>query len=253
MLDALDTTDGMVSESIRSQIHDSGEAVGATPKEKLTKSNTRPGSIEWETTLLINTEQAVLLINGRERQVRGEQVIPSIVSLFQYAKQMVQVELAYKAGDPYADYHLVVLQQKITKAKETLKTIKQSLQIRVEEESMLKVGAAKSKAPIPFNFIFKSVFAFKVADLIGHMDKITLLCLASSHTGVITRKESKKTIATVTTLIRGIFHYPTQYKFSNVNREDIKNKTRAALLAEEKYGRLPEEIINRTIVPSWLE
>ena len=200
-----------------------------------------PGGLRNTTRMEIQTRQAQKLVTGRRR---GKDVNP-IIGLMDFGRRMKLLWLSAEADDPYADWHLVQVEDSIQEARELIKEKKVWLDDVLNAMEGIEVEIAQSLHPINISIYFQNPFGYMGAYLVKEYDSLACSVFTARHLGLIDRATSESIIDKTGKAIRRTFTLVTLWKFTGVTREDVKQDNQNAKRALETHGECPAEVISK--------
>lgn len=209
----------------------------------------RPGALQHKnTTILYHTHQVGLLVQGRAPS-NGKHPIRGLLN---FAATLSPIHEAAKSDDPYADYFLLLVENKLEQIRADLKSQRQQLVDRAEKISAdITLAPANSDKPQALSARFKSPYAFGAAYLMQDLDNYIAHCLHLNSHCVIPTPERHKRIHNAIHLFRSLFTSVIHFKAFGITRSDLKRVTATAQQAIEYYQsckpiiELDTEIIGR--------
>ncbi len=227
-----------------------GQDVVVTTADDILK--TAPGVLRGEATLTLNTRQAQRLFLGRPVKVKdGRRVHPGIIGVRRFATIVRQVVVGARADDPYADQCLIQLDREFKSVTRTLAELLAHTEQHLQARPAVNVGIAFSIDPIAVPLRFSNQYAHRAAYLVADYDQLASAVLSAHHRALMPRDECEKLINRGRHLTRRIFSIPLRYRFSGASRRDILQMTARGAAAIEKFGAVPESILNRSQVPDY--
>lgn len=225
--------------------HDQGEAVD-------TLLIGSPGALQGSTNLTLNTRQAQKLFVGRPVKMRdGKKVHPGIIGVRRFATIVRQVAMCARADDPYADQCLIQLDREFQSVSATMRRMNVDTRARLDAHPAIEVTVAVSIEPLVIPLHFQNQYAYRAAYLVADFDMLAAAALSAHHGALMHRWETEDLLKRARKLTRRIFSIPMRYHFSGATREDILKMTARGAKAVEKFGPIPDEILNRTVVPDY--
>jgi integrating conjugative element protein (TIGR03761 family) len=200
-----------------------------------------PGGLRNTTRMEIQTRQAQKLVTGRRR---GKDVNP-IIGLMDFGRRMKLLWLSAQADDPYADWHLLQVEDSIQHARELIKEKKVWLDDVLNAMEGIEIEIAQSLRPINISIYFQNPFGYMGAYLVKEYDSLACSVFTARHLGLIDRAASERIIDTTGKAIRRTFTLVTLWKFTGVTREDVKQENQNGKRALETHGECPADVISK--------
>lgn len=200
-----------------------------------------PGALRSETWLTIQTRQAQRLVQGR----RAEDGTPGIIGLTRYAAMLRPIWNGARTDDPYADWWLVKLHDLLDEAWSEMDVLQEHVNKVLQAQSGVNVQVAQSVEPIKVPLMFSNPFAFRGAYLLAKYDELVRSILTARHVALLDRDTAEKLLHDGGRLVRRVFTGVVGYSFLGINREDIRLMTAKWKQAEDKMGKLPDDVLNK--------
>jgi len=203
------------------------------------------GHLAGEVCLAVHTHQALRLIWGRRRTAEK----PAISGLFAFASAVTTIWQAAERGDPYALWWLIKIEAGIEQCREHLNDQLQEAAFLYPEADILKVDTAESKQPHRTSLAFSNPYAYRAAYMLGEFDRLVRTCYTLIFVGAGEPGDLQAIVARAGHNIRSVFAIPQGFKECPIDWNDIRQNNERAQRAVELMGPLPEEILNREILP----
>ncbi len=205
----------------------------------------KPGPLRNSNSLELNTKEAVALFYGRKKT----EELNVIVGLNVFSSKIKDINNAAHNDDPYADFFLLKID---TALKETEKCLIdwQNDFTALSDESLITINQGGSIKPVTLETSFSSVYANIALSLLKRSDNLMLTIYALKHIGMINRTQSNKEITKINRLMRKAFLSADGYKYFNISRKDVEQKTaryRQAHIAMKFKEDLPYEVLNKNL------
>ena len=219
-------------------------AILEDPKESVVVPKTigeQPGGLRNETRMTIQTREAQKIVVGR----RGGKGVQPIIGLLNFGRRMKLLWLSAQADDPYADWHLLRIEEAMNEARATINEKRQWLDETLNSMEGFDISVASSLEPIQVNILFQNPYGYMGAYLVADYDALCRSVFTAVHIGLIDRKTGNSTINAAGRMIRRTFDIAAQWKFTGVTREDIRVQSPIALKAINLYGECPEPVLKK--------
>lgn len=205
-----------------------------------------PGALRGEVSLTLNTRHALNLFIGRARSDAGARIIPGVN---RFANYLEQVGIGVAADDPYADWTIIRIERLMATCEVTLRDWNQEMGEKLQSAPGVEIGVAQSLEPHVVSLQLTSPYAHWAARLIGGYDALVAVMLTGQYTGLFESSVVDEKLQAARRIVRHPFHVAQAYRFSGVTREDYEQKTARALEAIEKWGEVPDGILDRSEHP----
>jgi integrating conjugative element protein (TIGR03761 family) len=200
-----------------------------------------PGGLRNETRMEIQTRQAQKLITGRKR----DKGVNPIIGLMDFGRRMKLLWLSAEADDPYADWHLLKVEESIKEARAMIKEKRFWLDEVLDAMEGIDIDIAQSLHPINISIYFQNPFGYMGAYLVKEYDSLACSVFTARHLGLIDRATSESIINVTGKAIRRTFTLVTLWKFTGVTREDMQQDNKNAQRAFETYGACPADVVSK--------
>lgn len=216
----------------------------ADPAVDYTTAAAKPGTLRGEASLEIQTRQAQRLVYGRQRTDEKEQII----GLVRFGLNMKRIWSSATRDDPYADWTLLQVEAALTNARETVAQIQTETETRLSSAaSGINIQVAHSLEPVRVPLQFSNAYGYMGAYLIADFDQLVCTMLTARHVGLVSREESAKKLHQAARMVRHAFFLSALWRFSLVNRDDIRANNPKAVKAKEMMsamGELPGKVLS---------
>lgn len=202
----------------------------------------RVGQLRSKIEMTLHTYPAVLAWHGRG----VESGKPQVVGLKQFLSLAGRVHQAAGRDDPYADSWLLMLEEKVDETRQAL----QQLETRVS--SVLKqipegldVSRNVSQQPFVTPVFTGGQMGWQAVMLLMQYDSIVRDVLLAHHIGLLGNKQRGAMIRDQGGhALRSLCYAPVKFPgFSGATRDDFAANNAKARNALEKYGELPQDIL----------
>ena len=204
-----------------------------------------PGLLKTLISLDLNTKQAVSLFYGQEGD--KEEGRPEITGLVKFADKLKQITYAAHVDDPYADYYLIKIEAALIEARKKIKAVHTEV-TQYSDRTLLTINQGSSIKPVKLKTSFSSVYANMSLELLKYSDNIMMEILAIKHIGLIGTTEANAIIGTIKRVMRHVFLSSKNYRYTQVTRKDVRNKTAKYQTAHNlmKFTQeLPQDLLEK--------
>lgn len=204
------------------------------------------GSLRSAVELTLHTHHAARIWMGRP-QTEGK---PSILGLAGFCSKMNQMSRGASQDDPYSDWWMIRLEEKINESDEALKVIDKRLDdVMAQLPSMITIGNNLSIQPVKLPLFISNPLGFKAVYLLTSYDEIVRRILLAQHVGLIGRRDMELWIDEGARVLRSLFGLAQLYRFSGASRDDFAANNAKADQARkmyERHGEIPQDILEGT-------
>lgn len=193
--------------------------------------------------LTLHTHHAVRVWQGRPAG-NGKS---GIIGLSAFVSLMNKMKRGAEQDDPYADFWMIQVHEKLDTSKAELAAI----QVRLEQllnnlPEALGVGENLNVHPVTLPVFISSPLGFLAVYLLIAYDDLVRRLLLAHHTALMGRRDMELWINAGGHVLRSLFGVAQQYKASGATREDFITNNAAAREARERFGELPQDILEGT-------
>ena len=221
-------------------------AVGSTTQQSIeTRQNNILGHLAGEVCLEVHTQQALRLIWGRRRTARKA----PISGLIAFASVVNSIWQAADAGDPYALWWLVKIEDGIEQCRAHLNEQFQATAFLHPDPEILEVDTAETEQPYRTRLAFSNPYAYRAAHMLGEYDMLVRSCYTLVFVGAGNPADLQIIMARAGHQVRRVFAIPQGFKVCDIDRDDLRQNNERARRAVELMGPLPDEILNGETLP----
>ena len=200
--------------------------------------NGQIGALRGEASVTIHTRQAQQLLTGRDA-VDGR---PPVMGLMRFSNFLTQITAAAKQDDPWADWHLVQLEEALVAGEKSLKQQLENLKRVLRDNKMMDVQVSESVKPMKVSVGFASSYSYWVARLIVQYDEVVRAVLTAKHVAMISQEASGQLLTEAGANIRRVFESTVRYRFTGLTREDVLANNARIAEAEKRLDRKLEQV-----------
>ncbi|AAF84588.1 TIGR03761 family integrating conjugative element protein [Xylella fastidiosa] len=187
------------------------------------------GSLRSAMSLTLHTHHASRIWHGRAA-AEGR---PGIVGLNGYIAQMNKMRRGSEQDDPYSDFWMLRIEDKLDQTKATLQSLREQVdQALASVPPALTLGENLNVQPVKLPLFVNAQLGFAAVYLLADYDDIA-------------RKRStlERWLNEGAHALRSLFSLAQQYRYSGCTRDDFAAKNAAARAALEKFGELPQDVL----------
>ena len=204
------------------------------------------GALRGEASVTIHTRQAQQLLTGRDA-TDGRN---AVMGLMRFSNFLTQITAAAKQDDPWADWHLVQLEEALVAGEKSLKQQLENLKRVLRDNKMMDVQVSESVKPMKVSVGFASSYSYWVARLIVQYDEVVRAVLTAKHVAMISQEASGQLLTEAGANIRRVFESTVRYRFTGLTREDVLANNARIAEAEKRLDRkldqVPADILDKT-------
>ncbi|MCB1733681.1 MAG: TIGR03761 family integrating conjugative element protein [Gammaproteobacteria bacterium] len=209
-------------------------------------SDNPPGGLVSETTMVVHTRTAFMLVDGRRRD--DDTGKHGIIGLRQAGAALRNILAGYRDGDPYADWMLVRVHESLTEKAEYLSKLLEGGRKLMASRPGVTAEPGITRRPATITLRFNNPYGFRCAYLLQDLDTYVRTVRTLAHIGFLERERAHRLIGEASSAVRHAFILTQGYRFTGVSHADFEHNTKRAREAVEKYGEIPSEILTGTVV-----
>jgi integrating conjugative element protein (TIGR03761 family) len=199
-----------------------------------------PGALRGETWLTLHTRHAQRLFMGRSASADQHYVI----GITRFGSLLSQLLVCVQAGDPYADWWLVKVEDALEVAAQEIAHLRSTIDQKLASTPTIDVSLAASLRPIRVPLQFRNPYAYSAARLLADFDTLARGVLTVRHVGLMDREESQRYLLLAARSLRRALGTAHGYLYTGIKRQDILDNNAKAQHVRERLGELPHEIQN---------
>ncbi|GAJ29350.1 PFL_4669 family integrating conjugative element protein [Acidomonas methanolica] len=201
------------------------------------------GSLRSTMSLTLHTHHASRIWHGRAAS-DGK---PAIVGLNGYVAVMNRMKRGAEQDDPYSDWWMLRIEEKLNTTKDQLHTLREQVdQALAGLPSALSVGENLNVQPVKLPLFISSQLGFMALYLLADYDELARKLILAHHTALIDRSTLERWLNEGAHALRSLFSLAQQYRYSGCSRDDFVSMNAAGRAAIEKFGTLPQDVLDGT-------
>jgi len=201
------------------------------------------GSLRSSITLTLHTHHAARLWQGRS----GREGVHPILGMPGYISVTNLLKHASSQGDPYADWFMLQLEEKLLQARGEMGGLTQQVsQVERALPTQVDVGDNLNIHPVTLPLFIGSQLGFLAIYLLTDYDAFVRRVLLAHHTALIGRVDMETWIDGGAHLLRSLFGLAQRYRVAGVSRDDMAANNARAREAIDKFGMPPQDILQGT-------
>ncbi|EPC00566.1 hypothetical protein L861_06410 [Litchfieldella anticariensis FP35 = DSM 16096] len=201
----------------------------------------RLGALRSKIELTLHTHHAVRLWHGRG----VESGLPQIIGMRQFLLLAGKIKQNAAKDDPYADYWLLKLDDRLKHARIQLdQRLNQSHTLLEKLPAELEVEENLNQQPMRIPVFTGGQHGWLALRLLIDFDRFVREVMLAHHVALIGRRQTDDLIRTGGHVLRSLCASPQKYPgFSGATRDDFAANNAKAREAIEKYGELPQDVL----------
>jgi integrating conjugative element protein (TIGR03761 family) len=205
------------------------------------------GSLRSSVNLTLHTHHAARLWFGRQRTDDK----PGMIGMSGFSNLLGRINRGAMQDDPYSDWFLIQIEDKLAQSKEEMATIDARLDhVMAALPAMMSVGENLSVQPAKFDLFLTTPLAFQGVYLLTAYDELVRRLLLAGHVGLIDYQAKSLWLDEGAAILRRLYGLAQKYKgFSGASRDDFAANNARAQNAREMYafaGEIPQDILEGT-------
>ncbi|MBU0884621.1 MAG: TIGR03761 family integrating conjugative element protein [Gammaproteobacteria bacterium] len=201
------------------------------------------GSLRSSITLTLHTHHAARIWQGRA----ARDGVRSIMGMAGYISVTNLIKQAAAQDDPYADWAMLQLEEKLMQAKAGMMALTQQLdRVKQDLPTQIDIGDNLNIHPVTLPLYIGSQLGFLAVYLLTDYDTLVRRSLLAHHTARIGRADMETWIDNGAHLLRSLFGLAQRYRLAAVTRDDLAAMNARGHAAVDKFGLLPQDILEGT-------
>lgn len=201
------------------------------------------GVLRSQMTLQIHTRQASRIWYGR----RAGDNKPGILGLAGFMSITNKINIGSRQDDPYSDMWMLRIEEKIDQTKVQLETLRKEVdEVFKSVPSTFTLSENVNIQPANLPIFAGSHLGYLAIYVLAQYDEIVRKALLASHIALIGRVTLEHWLDRGDQYLRSLLGTVTFYRFSGTTRKDFAEGNAAARSAIEKFGEVPQDILDGT-------
>lgn len=201
------------------------------------------GALRSAMQLTLHTHHAARIWHGRAA-AEGR---PGIIGLNGFVALMNKMKRGAEQDDPYSDWWMLRIEEKLAQTKATLQTLREQVdQALADVPPALTLGDNLNIQPVRLPLFINAQLGFMAVYLLADYDDLARRLILAHHTAMIDRRTLERWLNDGAHALRSLFSLAQQYRYSGTQRDDFAANNAAARAAREKFGELPQDVLEGT-------
>ena len=201
------------------------------------------GSLRSAMSLTLHTHHASRIWHGRA----ASEGRPGIMGLNGFIAVMNKMKRGAEQDDPYSDWWMLRIEEKLEQTKSGLQTLREQVdQVLADIPPALSLGENLNVQPVKLPLFVNAQLGFMAVYLLADYDDLARKLILAHHTALIDRHTLERWLNEGGHALRSLFSLAQQYRYSGTQRDDFAANNAAARAALEKYGELPQDVLEGT-------
>lgn len=213
------------------------------------------GALRSDINMTLHTHYATRVWAGRpwsatedKTDEKSNKFYSQIISMPHCLSILNQVNTDAANDDPYADQFLIALEDKIISARRDMQALNEQIYALYANQipEGIDIQRCQNVAPVTMPIYIKYPLGYILVYLLTDYDSVARAVLTASHIAIMTKSDAKAWMQKASHLMRSVFGMAQQYRHSGVTRKDFSEQNARAQSAVERFGELPQEILEGT-------
>lgn len=201
------------------------------------------GSLRSAMSLTLHTHHASRIWHGRAK-AEGK---AGIIGLNGFISIMSKMKRGSEQDDPYSDWWMLRIEDKLGDAKTRLQALREQVDHALTDvPAALSLGENLNVQPVKLPLFVNAQLGFMAVYLLADYDDLARRLILAHHTALIDRSTLERWLNDGAHALRSLFSLAQQYRYSGTQRDDFAANNAAARAVLEKYGPLPQEVLEGT-------
>ncbi|EMT6010553.1 TIGR03761 family integrating conjugative element protein [Pseudomonas aeruginosa] len=174
------------------------------------------GSLRSDVALTLHTYHAARIWTGRQKSDAKH----SILGLSGFCAYVNRMHRGAAQDDPYSDWWLVQIEEKVESCQAALKAIDQRLDdVMAKLPATLDISENLSVTPVKVPLFISNPLGFKAVYLLTNYDELARRILLAQHVGLVGRRDMEVWLDEGASVLRSLFGLAQSYQFSGATRD----------------------------------
>lgn len=201
------------------------------------------GALRSSIQLTLHTHHASRIWHGRD----SSQGRATIIGLNGFISVMNKMKRGAEQDDPYSDAWMLRIEDKLNETKGILNVLREQVDLVLSEvPAALSLGENLNIQPVNLPLFVNAQLGFMAVYLLADYDDLARRLILAHHTALIDRNTLERWLKEGAHALRSLFSLAQQYKYSGVQRDDYAANNAAALKARERFGDVPQDVLEGT-------
>lgn len=201
------------------------------------------GALRSAMQLTLHTHHASRIWHGRAA-TEGR---AGIIGLNGFVSIMNKMKRGAEQDDPYSDWWMLRIEDKLNDTKTRLQALREQIdQVLADVPPALSLGENLNVQPVKLPLFVNAQLGFIAVYLLADYDNLVRRLILAHHTALIDRSTMERWLDEGAHLLRSTFSLAQRYRYSGAQRDDFAANNAAARAAREKFGDLPQDVLEGT-------
>jgi integrating conjugative element protein (TIGR03761 family) len=204
------------------------------------------GALRSAMQLTLHTHHASRIWHGRAQSEDRA----GIIGLNGFVSIMNKMKRGAEQDDPYSDFWMLRIEEKLEDTKQRLQALREQIdRVLADVPPALSLGENLNVQPVRIPLFVGSQHGFLAVYLLVAFDDLARRLLLAHHTALIDRRTMERWLDEGAHLLRSTFALAQKYRYSGAQRDDFAANNAVARAALERYGELPQDVLEGTRRP----
>jgi integrating conjugative element protein (TIGR03761 family) len=200
------------------------------------------GSLRSQIDLSLHTYHAARLWAGRKPNSTDKH--QGVLGLTGFLHLTNVIKIAAAQDDPYADWMIIQIEERIEKAKFQIASIRDQVkEVIASIPKQLTVSENLNISPARMPLFVNSPLGFQGVYLLVEFDELARDLLLAQHIGLMGRRQMEEMLDRAAHQIRSTFAMVQNYRNTGVTRDDVAANNPRAREVIERYGLPPQDVL----------
>ena len=201
------------------------------------------GALRSVMSLTLHTHHASRIWHGR---MAGDDR-PAIIGLSAFLAVMSRMKRGAEQDDPYADWWMLRIEDKLAETRKLLQTLREQVDhVLARVPAAFTMGENLNVQPVTLPLFASAQLGFSAIYLLADFDELARKLLLAHHTALIDRSTLERWLNDGAHALRSLFTLAQKFRPSGATRADLAAGSPAGQAALERFGALPQEVIDGT-------
>src|SRR5215469_3870199 len=201
------------------------------------------GALRSAMQLTLHTHHASRIWHGRPASPGRH----GIIGLSGFVSIMAKMKRGAEQDDPYSDWWMLEIEGKLNDTKTRLKVLGEEVdQVLLGVPPELSLGENLNVQPVKVPLFIGAQLGFLAVYLLADYDNLARRLMLAHHSALIDRHTLERMLDEGSYLLRSTFALAQRYRYSGATRDDVAANNAVARAAREKYGELPQDVLEGT-------
>jgi len=204
------------------------------------------GSLRSDVTITLHTYHAFRIWNGVRRSAETEEDVRfrGIPGMQNYFAITNLIKLASGRDDPFADWWMIKLEERIQEARQRIDKFSTELNAVMKRvPSQISISDNLNQKPVSLPLYVGSHLGFHGVYLLTAYDELVRKVLLANHTGLLGRLDTESYFDLGAHELRSLIELAVRFRNTGASRDDMAANNARAREAVEKLGLPPEDIL----------